>query len=47
MKIHYKTHYILRTKQNGYLAMAQSAFNLGIFPNIESAMLACDKHGRK
>lgn len=47
MKIHYKTHYILRTAQGQYLAMAQSAFNLGIKRTLDEAMLACDNYGRK
>ena len=43
MKIHYKTHYILNQVRNKFVAMKHSAFNMGTFPTVELAMLACDK----
>jgi len=43
MKIHYKTHYILQQTKNKFVAMKHSMHNIGSFPNLELAMLACDK----
>lgn len=43
MKIHYKTHYILQQTRTKFVAMKHSMFNMGTFPNIELAMMACDK----
>ena len=43
MKIHYKTHYILQQTNRKFVAMKHSMFNMGTFPNIELAMMACDR----
>lgn len=44
MRIHYKTHYILNQSRNKYVAMKHSAFNIGTFPTLDLAMLACDNN---
>ena len=43
MKIHYKTHYILQQTNRKFVAMKHSMLNMGTFPSIELAMMACDR----
>lgn len=46
MRINYKTHYILNQARKKFVAMKDSAFNMGTFTTLEEAMLACDKKNK-